>query len=253
MLILLAIPHTVNAAASDPIGAATAIRIIDGDTLALDDGRTVRLAGVMAPKAGASDPPALRALAAAALDTLTVLANGRRLQFEHFGRDRYDRWLIHAHNEAGQWLQGELLARGLARVATAPDQRSHAAEMLRLETMARDAMRGLWGERRFRVLGPDEVTPFVGSFQIVDGVIVAVGHARGRSYLNFGADWRTDFTVAIERRSLERLVGKASPGAAASPGERLVGRRVRVRGWIKSFNGPLIEANHPEQVELLDP
>ena len=30
------------------------------------------------------------------------------------------------------------------------------------------------------------------------------------------------------------------------------GKRVRVRGWLKSFNGPLIEATHPEQIELLN-
>jgi hypothetical protein len=29
------------------------------------------------------------------------------------------------------------------------------------------------------------------------------------------------------------------------------GKRVRVRGWLKSFNGPMIEATHPEQIGLL--
>ena len=30
------------------------------------------------------------------------------------------------------------------------------------------------------------------------------------------------------------------------------GRRVRVRGWIKSYNGPMIEPSHPEQIEVLE-
>jgi hypothetical protein len=25
-----------------------------------------------------------------------------------------------------------------------------------------------------------------------------------------------------------------------------------VRGWIKSFNGPMIEASHPEQIEVIE-
>ena len=29
------------------------------------------------------------------------------------------------------------------------------------------------------------------------------------------------------------------------------GGRVRVRGWLKSFNGPMIEVTHPEQIEIL--
>jgi len=27
---------------------------------------------------------------------------------------------------------------------------------------------------------------------------------------------------------------------------------VRVRGWLKPRNGPMIEASHPEQIELLE-
>ena len=33
--------------------------------------------------------------------------------------------------------------------------------------------------------------------------------------------------------------------------ESLAGLRIRVRGWIKSFNGPMIDATHPEQIEVL--
>jgi hypothetical protein len=33
--------------------------------------------------------------------------------------------------------------------------------------------------------------------------------------------------------------------------ESLKGKRLRVRGWVKSRNGPMIEATHPEQIELL--
>ena len=31
----------------------------------------------------------------------------------------------------------------------------------------------------------------------------------------------------------------------------LEGRWLRVRGWLKKWNGPMIEATHPEQIELL--
>lgn len=30
------------------------------------------------------------------------------------------------------------------------------------------------------------------------------------------------------------------------------GHILRVRGWLKSFNGPMIEATHPEQIEVLE-
>ncbi len=32
----------------------------------------------------------------------------------------------------------------------------------------------------------------------------------------------------------------------------LLHRLVRVRGWVKRFNGPLIEVTHPEQIEVIE-
>jgi hypothetical protein len=29
------------------------------------------------------------------------------------------------------------------------------------------------------------------------------------------------------------------------------GQRVRVRGWIRSYNGPVIDVTHPEQIQLI--
>jgi hypothetical protein len=69
---------------------------------------------------------------------------------------------------------------------------------------------------------------------------------RGRGYLNFGDDWREDFTISIAPRD-RRLFEDGG-----HPIEDYEGRLVRVRGWIKSFNGPMIEATHPEQIEILE-
>ena len=69
---------------------------------------------------------------------------------------------------------------------------------------------------------------------------------RGRGYLNFGENWREDFTVSIAPRDRRRFE------AAGIAVEDYEGRLVRVRGWVDSFNGPMIEATHPEQIEVLD-
>jgi len=31
----------------------------------------------------------------------------------------------------------------------------------------------------------------------------------------------------------------------------LEGYNVRVRGWLKEYNGPMVELSHPEQLEVL--
>jgi hypothetical protein len=72
-----------------------------------------------------------------------------------------------------------------------------------------------------------------------------VGKGSGRVYLNFASDWRSDFTISIERKDVAAFVSAGLDPMA------LAGKRVRVRGWLAWRNGPMIEATHPEQIELL--
>src|SRR5665213_3260475 len=68
----------------------------------------------------------------------------------------------------------------------------------------------------------------------------------GPLYVNFGRRWTRDFTVIILRR-----LGKAFTTAGVEP-KKLEGRRIRVRGWIEQRGGPIITAEAPEQIEVLD-
>ena len=73
----------------------------------------------------------------------------------------------------------------------------------------------------------------------------AVAVRRKYIYLKFGANWRDDFTIAIPAEA-HRMFKKSGLDPVS-----LQGRNVRVRGWIKSRNGPMIDASHPEQIEIL--
>ncbi len=85
------------------------------------------------------------------------------------------------------------------------------------------------------------------TFQIVEGRVEAIAEVRGAVYLNFGSDWRDDFTAGVVRGRKAAKV--ANPAFDASA---LKGKRVRVRGWIERRNGPFIEIVHPGQIEVLD-
>lgn len=224
-----------------------AMSAIDGDTLMLTDGATLRLIGIAAPKAVPTGGSDLRALAEMARKTLDTLAASQDLNLTYAGssRDRHGRLLAHAHDRRGRWLQGELLSAGRVRVMTTPESRVRAGDMLRLESEARARGLGLWADRRFRVIATDEASRHIDSFQIVEGLVVSATKARNRAYINFGADWRSDFSITLDHRTLS-AVARGAP-------ETLVGRRVRARGWLKSFNGPMIEVTHAEQIEMIDP
>ena len=259
-LLLLVLTANVAIAADDPAvplpsgpaveSEARVVEVIDAGTVLLDDGETVRLAGIEAPglaHGGTASPDAQ--LATDARQALAALVQGRRVGLASGGarRDRYGRLRAHlVRADDGTWIQGALLAGGLARVHSLVDDRAAVDEMLTIERRARERGLGLWSKPRYRVQAASEAGGGLRSFQLVEGRVKAAAVVRGRGYLNFGADWREDFTVSIGPRERRRF---EDAGIAVEDYE---GRLVRVRGWVQSFNGPMIEATHPEQIEVLE-
>lgn len=227
-------------------------RIVDGDTLVLRDGREVRLVGIQAPKlplgrAGFKKWP----LADEAKSALVRLARGRRLRLLFGGArgDRHGRVLAHlARSTDGTWIQGAMLGLGLARVYSFRDNRAGVAEMLGLERKARAAKRGIWGHPFYAIISHRRAGRYIGTFQLVEGRVMKTAVIRRWAYVNFGADWRKDFTVSIRRRDLRSF--RKAWGKAL---KKLEGKAVRVRGWLRLRNGPMIEATHAEQIEVLQP
>jgi len=64
--------------------------------------------------------------------------------------------------------------------------------------------------------------------------------------LNFGDDYRTDFTIAIFPNQLDNFRKKN-----IDPAHDYLGKKVRVCGLIKEYNGPEIVVERPEEIEVL--
>lgn len=218
---------------------AKVARVIDGASFDIVDGRRVRLASVQAPTGAAP----LSAVARAELGKL-VAGKGVALAFTEHGTDRHGHLIAQVFVD-GAWLQQQLVEGGWARVATRPDVKSCAKALLAFEAEARKAKRGLWTNAFYRVRKPEELASDIGTFQIVEGKIAAIGGGRGRLYLNFGADYRTDFTVTISVRDRKRLAKEGIDPATWA------GKTIRIRGWLSLLNGPEIEFTHAEQVEMI--
>lgn len=246
----IAAPTAPAALAALPSGGVAKVAaVVDGDTVVLGDGRQVRLVGIQAPKlplgrAGFKPWP----MGAEAKAHLQALVQGRRVTLRLGDQpvDRHGRVLAHlVRGEDGLWVQGALLAAGLARVYTFPDNRRLATEMLAAERGARADGRGIWALPFFALRTPDNVRFDAGTYQIVEGRVLETARIKDRVYLNFGPDWRSDFTVKVLARD-EPPFAEAGLDLVA-----LKGRRVRVRGWIKDENGPMIVLDHPERLEIL--
>lgn len=234
---------------------AAVVGVVDAETIALDDDSQVRLIGALAPRnpfsSARNAPWQPERQALAALDGLVL---GQRVELAFSGRrkDRYGRLLAHVFVERdGQraWVQGELLAAGHARAYALPGSTTCIAELIAHERIAREKRNGLWRNGAYRVRPADDVKGLLrlrNSYQIVEGEVAAAAEVKGRIYLNFGKDWRSDFTAALSTKAV------TGSGRDSTTLTGLAGKRVRVRGWIERRNGPYIAMADAAELEVLD-
>ena len=235
----------------DDGGIHKVVSVVDGDTVILKNGRQVRLVGIQAPKLPLGRPNfkawPLGLESKAYLENLS-LGQDVQVRLADQPEDRYGRILGHLVRVSdGAWMQGELLKAGLARVYTFADNRKLGAEMLALERQARSDKKGLWDLPFYAIRTAENVRFDGGTFQVVEDRVIDVAKVKKRIYLNFGPDWRTDFTVQIDARKAKLWRAQGLDLLT------LKGKRVRVRGWIKNKNGPLIAVDHPERLEFISP
>ncbi|MEL7488750.1 MAG: thermonuclease family protein, partial [Pseudomonadota bacterium] len=161
-------------------------------------------------------------------------------------RDRWGRRIVVARSSAADFtLQDALVERGFARVVPETNESARLRRLLASEQMARAARRGLWRRKRFAVFRADRAEGAVGAFHIIEGAPVAFAERRSRAYLNFGADFRRDFTATLPTRALKRWREQGIDPAA------WIGVPVRIRGFVQWINGPSIALKHSMQVETL--
>ena len=243
-----------------PGEAGVVSKVIDGDTFVLThkgQPLKVRLVGLQAPELphGAPTGPA-GLMGPQSRTALERMIKGRVVGLYYGGnrRDRYGRALAHVRLQdqrpdgtrvAGTWVQGLMLDQGMARVYTFADNRTLSAQMYAREQGARRAKRGVWALPYYAPRPAEAVGKARDQFLIIEGRVRDAALVKGRVYLNFGANWKHDFTVLISAEDLPLLrKGKLDPLS-------LEGQRIRVRGWVFEKNGPMIKATHPEQIERL--
>jgi endonuclease YncB( thermonuclease family) len=251
-------PHPIRAADRlwqelEDGGRDTVVDVVDGDTLTLASGATVRLVGIQTPKLPLGRPGFTEwPLAKEAKQRITDLVMNKPVRLFYGGRkfDRYGRklaqlWRIDQRGEPELWVQGALLEMGFARVYTFSDNRMLARQMLARERHARVEPAGMWAHGYYHVRVPEDTDRLIDTFQVVAGRVADTAVVRGRGYINFGEDWHTDFTISLAPKVLRTFPELA----AALPGYK--GKKIHVHGWIKRYNGPMIEATHPEQIEVV--
>ncbi len=236
-----AAPSSDEVAASPVPQPLHAISVLDG----AGETQTLLIAGVRGPDFNHAAEAA--AEAQSILDGL--LAEGGITHSVIADADRYDRIPSQIILPDGRNLATTLIEAGWVMVWPRLGQDLAYATLYDGESLARKTGAGAWGQGGFAVrdTDPNRLAPFLDSAQIIEGRVIAIGSARdGRVFLNFGLDWRTDFTAVADEEAVERFA------AAGLDLSALEGTVIRVRGWMFELNGPSITLSHPAQVELVD-
>lgn len=146
---------------------------------------------------------------------------------------------------SGVWIQKEMIETGLAFWSGAAGYPKHLREVLvNAENEAEETLVGIW--QTYEILKANKFNEkgVYADFVIAEGRIRNVHNSAKMTYLNFGEDWKTDFTAAISsknKRKFEKQGWKL---------ESLMHKLVRIRGPLRSYNGPFMELSFPEQLEI---
>ena len=203
-----------------PAGAETVTfaSVEAGPVLVTPSGERVRLEKLRTP-----DEPSV-------LATLTEALTGKSFEIVRHDPNRWGETVATLQPDP----RPEILQKGLAQLETEDSSLSPA------EAVAMTAAAGLWNLPCCRLLSADEASHRRDEWRIVRGKVVAVSLRRHAAYVNFGKDWKEDFTLSLSPALARRL----DAGNWAE-------KTLLARGWLTLSGGGLIAVSNAAQIRLL--
>lgn len=213
----------------------TVKKVLDGDTVTLEDGRSIRFIGVNTPEIAHGKKPA---------EPLgnDALAFARRWEFASLylqigadDKDRYGRTLGHLFDKRGNNLTAELLRRGLGFPVTVPPNTRYAECYWEAADEARRQHKGVWREPYHRVRttsAPGDVKAGFGRYR---GKIAKVVVSRKKIWIElFG-----DVSIVVNRNDRQTVQGAVLQRilVAADKGTVLQLPQLEFSGWVQDRMG----------------
>ncbi|AWY42376.1 thermonuclease family protein [Pseudomonas putida] len=217
-------------------------RVVDGDTLRLSDGRSVRMIGLNTPelgKKGRTDEP-FAVAARKRLEALVAASDGRvGLLPGKESKDHYGRTLAHVYGADGANLEAQMLAEGLGFLVAIPPNVDLVACQQAAERSARQAGLGVW--RQSPVLKADQIS--TAGFAVLSGRVSKVQRNRGGVWIEL----QDSVVLRVAPNVLARF--------DANSLQKLEGRQIEARGWVldRSRRGGLKAGQARWMLPLTDP
>lgn len=151
--------------------------------------------------------------------------------------DRYGHAIMDDGDRNHEWVsQGTAIA--YSDIASEQNQSLFAAEVT-----ARTQRVGLWKNDAVAI-PHQQAKQALNHYALIVGMVEEVSLQRAGAYINFGADWKKDFTIYVPKKTVTQMDSTALVA--------LKGKEVLVRGYVHSYYGPRITLLNPQMMEVMD-
>jgi micrococcal nuclease len=214
-------------------------RVVDGDTIDLSNGETVRYIGIDTPEIREKENSKWvykpMPFAEKAKDFNRKLVEGKsvKLEFDVQKKDKYKRLLAYVY-AGDEMVNIEMARQGLAMIYTYPPNVKYSQRFLDAQREARDNKRGLWASLEENKISTSEAKDNIGRIRMIEARVTDAHLTEKLLILKF----KDNFKVVIYKDNIP-------PGLkdmARSPDTYFKGKIVRVYGIIKNYKG------HPEMM-----
>ena len=223
--------------------------VIDGDTIRLDTGETVRLIGIDAPELSQPGGEMSR-------QYLVQMVLGKRISLDkgYEDRDKYNRLLRFVYIGT-TCVNEEMIRQGYAEARYISPDDPIRKYFIQLEIEAETEKAGLWSDNIFQprsqvnwddlpVVNWSDADKYYGQYVIVEGIIVDTYNSGNVCFLNFHTNY--DYFTAV-------IFASDFPEFTVPPGFYYLGKTVHIIGIIKEYNGsPEIIVKTPDQIRVLN-
>ncbi len=83
-----------------------------------------------------------------------------------------------------------------------------------------------------------------GKWMVVRGTITDIALRKNMMYINFGEDWKTDFTLFVPTTHKKHF--------PKTWRDQMIGKTVEVMGFVYHSYGPMIDITHPSQLTVME-
>jgi endonuclease YncB( thermonuclease family) len=224
-----------------PSNAYKIKKIVDGDTLWLENGQKIRLLGINTPEISRRDKIAEAGGVAAKKWLIKKLSNRRvKLVYDVEKKDAYNRTLAYIFSDQGENINVKLVEKGLATLNIYPPNLKYLTVLIQAQRQARRKKLGIWGLKAY---APKKVNKFNSSqhkgWQRITGRIARLKRARKYDYLYL----TPTFSIKIAKASEDLFMNL----------EGYVGKKVEIHGWVrKNKQKYSLLVRHPSAIIIMN-